>query len=345
MNLKISNPENKYYKLAINKEIAIENRHGNEILDYSNSWSINPKILKYYNEDFLNIKDDTEFGWFNYLYENFSSVDTALSLGGGTGRHEMALLKAGFVKKWQSIDLVVDRGETFHYGGKKVNSLQGDLNFIELPKNKYPLIFCRGFLHHIVNLEHLIWQVNKALTNDGLFIVTEYIGEKKWQFSDRKRKFIKQKLKNKYNDIYPGNILQFRSISEMNRQRPTEAIRSNEILPILHSTFNGNIVKEYIGSYFIYPTINLLHKDFKSFLRKMNLIDDFMDYLVFVEKTINKNIFYPSRLVGIYRKSVKTEICKTDLWSDKEIKKNLYAPKRLKDYIPQNLKDYYKKLF
>lgn len=339
MNLIISNPNNKYYKLAIKKEFAIGDIDKNLLPDYSNCWDLHPKILKYHNEDFIEIKDDTEFGWYDFLYKNFPPVNIALSLGGGTGRHEIAMLKAGFVKKWTAVDLVVNKGEIFHYGGGKVNSLHGDLNFIELPENKYHLIFCHGFLHHIVNLEHLVYQINKALTSDGIFVVTEYIGEKKWQFSERKKRFIKEKLEKKYNNIYDGNILKSRSIIQMNRGRPLESIRSDEVFSVLHSTFRESIVLEYRGSYIIYPTINLLNKDFKFFLKKENLVNNFMDYLVSIEKNINKKLFMPTLLIAVYKKSEKSRIINTDLWTKKEIKKNLYAPKRLRDYIPNNFKD------
>lgn len=40
-------------------------------------------------------------------------------------------------------------------------------------------------LHHITNLEHLLEQVRIALCPGGLFVVLEYVGPSRFQWSDK----------------------------------------------------------------------------------------------------------------------------------------------------------------
>ena len=44
-----------------------------------------------------------------------------------------------------------------------IHHYAADLNFIELPKEKYDFILCKFALHHIVSLEYLLCQVNYSL--------------------------------------------------------------------------------------------------------------------------------------------------------------------------------------
>lgn len=48
-----------------------------------------------------------------------------------------------------------------------------DLNFPNFPKNKYDVVVIRNVLHHIVNLEGLFDQINKALKKGGIILVDD----------------------------------------------------------------------------------------------------------------------------------------------------------------------------
>jgi hypothetical protein len=43
-------------------------------------------------------------------------------------------------------------------------------------------------MHHIVNLEHVAFQANKALTPDGLFFLRDFVAESRFQFCDTKKR-------------------------------------------------------------------------------------------------------------------------------------------------------------
>ncbi|MCH8149795.1 MAG: methyltransferase domain-containing protein, partial [Planctomycetes bacterium] len=54
---------------------------------------------------------------------------------------------------------------------------QEDLNFVTLEENSYDLIISNSCMHHILNLEHVAYQVNRALTNDGFFFMEDTVGD------------------------------------------------------------------------------------------------------------------------------------------------------------------------
>ena len=70
----------------------------------------------------------------------------------------------------------------------RLATLEADLNFVELEPNRYDLIISSGTLHHVTNLEYLAYQVNRALTADGCFLLEDYVGEPRFAFSNEKKR-------------------------------------------------------------------------------------------------------------------------------------------------------------
>jgi SAM-dependent methyltransferase len=71
---------------------------------------------------------------------------------------------------------------------------QTDLNFIELPENAYDFIVSDGCLHHVMNIEHVAFQVNRSLKSGGYFFLNDYVGESRFQFADEKKQFFERAL-------------------------------------------------------------------------------------------------------------------------------------------------------
>jgi SAM-dependent methyltransferase len=69
----------------------------------------------------------------------------------------------------------------------RVEARVADLNFIDLEPESYDMIVSSSVLHHVINLEHVAEQVNRALTRDGLFFFHDYVGESRRRFSSVKK--------------------------------------------------------------------------------------------------------------------------------------------------------------
>jgi ubiquinone/menaquinone biosynthesis C-methylase UbiE len=61
--------------------------------------------------------------------------------------------------------------------------IRADLNVVAFPADTYDVVWSSDCLHHIVNLEHLLAEVARALRDGGLFAFREYVGERRMQFS------------------------------------------------------------------------------------------------------------------------------------------------------------------
>jgi SAM-dependent methyltransferase len=114
----------------------------------------------------------------------------------------------------------------------RVATLAGDLNFIELDANTYDFVVSSSTLHHIINLEHLAWQVNRALTANGRFFLQDYVGERRFDFSPGKRCV--------FEAIYHRHMGEGASVTWSGESdiSPFCGVRSDEILPVM-ATYLG----------------------------------------------------------------------------------------------------------
>lgn len=69
----------------------------------------------------------------------------------------------------------------------RVATAVGDFNFAELSENSFDLVVSSSVLHHVINLEYLAAQINRALTPDGYFFLEDYVGETLRKFSPEKK--------------------------------------------------------------------------------------------------------------------------------------------------------------
>jgi SAM-dependent methyltransferase len=70
----------------------------------------------------------------------------------------------------------------------RVATMVANLNFLELGEESYDLIISVSSAHHVVNLEHLAWQINRGLTPSGTFFLHDYVGECCFQFAPEKKR-------------------------------------------------------------------------------------------------------------------------------------------------------------
>ncbi len=70
----------------------------------------------------------------------------------------------------------------------RVAGMVADLNFLELPAETYDLIVSASTVHHVTNLEHLAWQIDRGLTRDGAFFLQDYVGERRFVFAPEKKR-------------------------------------------------------------------------------------------------------------------------------------------------------------
>jgi SAM-dependent methyltransferase len=114
--------------------------------------------------------------------------------------------------------------------GNRIATATADLNFLALPPARYDLIVSSSTIHHVTNLEHLGFQINRALTPDGLFFLEDYVGEPRFMFSEAKRRL--------YETLYERDIARQRGRKsgliwlDVSDLSPFCGVRSDEILEV-----------------------------------------------------------------------------------------------------------------
>lgn len=294
-------PTSKYYEAAVRRELktwggeyALNERRS---IEYAY-----PSIAAYRNETITGSPENT---WMDLLKEKYGRFQNALSLGAGTGWIEEALIRRGLVISLEISDLsstaiqyVADRLKSLDEKVSVQTHVQ-DANFISLESDCYDLIICHSILHHIINLEHLLGQINGALKKTGILVVDEFIGPSRFQWP----KSVRETVNRTVEPLARG--VGFRPMASPERAvmamtSPFESIRSSELASLLESQFHGHIILERRFMGFLYPAIWTL--DFNNW-QSFSLAET-------VEKCIDLDREFslskelpPCFLFGLYRKS------------------------------------------
>lgn len=169
-----------------------------------------------------------------------------LSLACGSGRAERALMKQGICERFDGIDIAEKAIEE----ARRLASVEaldisyniGDLNKIVLQPEAYDLVVTQSCLHHVLELEHLAFEIWKSLRPGGVLWINDFIGESQFQWVDKRWDIAQYVFK-----LIPDE-LRWDSINQRRHKphrpvpgklvSPFEAIRSEEIIPVFLEHFD-----------------------------------------------------------------------------------------------------------
>jgi SAM-dependent methyltransferase len=146
-------------------------------------------LRRYHNE---RLAGDPNREWFETIGD-FGDFERGCVLGAGPGRIEAHLLQRHERLHLTVYDIAAEalgriQARLEKEFGGRIATRQEDLNFVTLPENSFDLIVSEACVHHLVNLEHVAFQVNRALTRDGYFFLRDTVGESYLQFSPEKKR-------------------------------------------------------------------------------------------------------------------------------------------------------------
>ena len=110
-------------------------------------------------------------------------------------------------------------------------------------------------LHHVAALEKVLRAVRAALKPGGYFLINEFVGPRQFQFPDRQLAVVRElldalperlRLDSTTGRVKTEYIRQ--SVAHWNRWDPSEAVRSDEIVPLLRRTFDVALELPYGGT-------------------------------------------------------------------------------------------------
>jgi len=225
-------------------------------------WTESKIVIEYINEQ---VSGSKEIGWLQYVSNKFlaplKKELTVLSLGSGTGsleRQLQMLVRVAQVDAFDISEAAVRQAKEAAARdglGKRINYQVVDLNLIELPKERYDVVFSGSCLHHIRALEHVVSQSAQALKPAGYFIANEYIGPSRFQFPLQQVKVIEDLLVllpiryKKRIRLASGYKLHFTppDPKSMESIDPSEAVRSDEVLPVTKQYLKMVEIRPYGG--------------------------------------------------------------------------------------------------
>ncbi len=231
-----------------------------EIQEEGLSWLHSPTVEKFVN---WRITGDRDMNWFGYVVGKFvdGRVDgPGMCLGCNDGFFDRQIMQAGLCSKFDGYDIskkaVANAQKEADTAGLDIKYHVCDLNFAEFPEDDYyGLVTAVMSLHHVDLLDDLFEKVARAMKPRSIFAINEYVGPNRFQWTDDQHKAINNLLKTLPPRLRKRSI-DGKVIDQLDRVRekdlievtPFEAIRSEEIIPLLEKHFTILERRDYGGS-------------------------------------------------------------------------------------------------
>lgn len=117
-----------------------------------------------------------------------------------------------------------------------VEFFETDLNRSAFPAETYDILWSASAVHHLVELEHVCREVERALKPGGLFVLYEYVGENRLQFDPRRLRLASECVADLPVSLWRGEpAVKSPALDGMS---PFEAVRAEEIREVVSSHFD-----------------------------------------------------------------------------------------------------------
>ena len=119
-----------------------------------------------------------------------------------------------------------------------------DLNVINLPEREYQVVLCHASLHHVLELEHVIHQIEQSLRDQGELIIVDVSTPNGYLMHPETREIVRNLFRMlpprfRINQTGYAAPRVDEEIWEMDTSQVSmECIRSEDIIPMLAETFH-----------------------------------------------------------------------------------------------------------
>lgn len=305
------------YRKAIRKEISIWKDTTDENL--SENRMNRPEILRYKAFMLGGKNEYTDYAdWAEILLKDYGPQTKCFSLGSGIGRVERYLINRGFTERFDTIELNPNLNSKLNNMSDNISAIDGDLNFINLKENSYDFILCHGVLHHLINVEYVLNQLNKALKKEGIIVFYEYIGEDRWQFSPNKLDTLQKNFPQwSFKNPPVWSVEGF------------ESIRSSELLTLIGKRFEGSCERLVTYGSLYFPFVLCTPDEADADLEQVISLD---------HQQATEHQLKSCFMLGIYRKNSLADLTSVS-WSDQELYDRLFPQQPLHRKLYNDLRE------
>jgi SAM-dependent methyltransferase len=210
-------------------------------------WETLEDVSRYQNQC-MSGDPEKDFVKFTLEYlENTVGTDSLKGLSIGCSEQsapEMAFCGTGWFKEFEVFDIAENLLKRQEHAARSkgfftIQYTPKDINRLDLVPNSYDMIWAVGTVHHLERLEHFFDQVNRGLSDKGIFVMREYVGPKFLQFTGSQLNQANKALaelslpyKLQWNCL-PKMKIKPVKLQKLLKADPSEAVRSDEILTIL----------------------------------------------------------------------------------------------------------------
>jgi SAM-dependent methyltransferase len=215
------------------------------------AWTDSLAVQRLYIHPTISGKPDEN--WLTWVARKYfpRPVERALSIGCGDGGLERHGLQLNIARTFDAFDISpaaveLARAKIHEMGHAScVCYAVADMNRHRLERGKYDAVFASMGLHHIEALEHVLGEIGQSLKKGGLFILNEFVGPSRFQWTDTQLRLANElllRIPEKYRrSVRSGEIktqVSRPTLEQMDEVDPTESVRSAEIVPLVSTTFD-----------------------------------------------------------------------------------------------------------
>ena len=166
--------------------------------------------------------------------------ENVLIIGCGNGWVERQLYDLGIGLHFEAFDITEKylKEARSLAGSRDIHYFKADINNLDdLGESKYDAIFNVAVLHHTFRIANTVWNLYKALKQNGLMFNFDYVGPARNQYSDKHLEILQSinlQLMKRFQSVYP-----LRPAKEnFYFGDPTEAVHSDLVRPTIERFFD-----------------------------------------------------------------------------------------------------------
>ena len=252
-------------------------RAGRADPQYFNWWDV-PEIVQTYNERICGkrLEGDNAAGCRERLRQRWPNrkFGRAVSIGCGIARKEMALVEEQLVGQFDLFDISQQSVREAQINIDQ-RGLADRLSFlkedpVENWASRYDLVYWDHSLHHMFDVKKYVAWSKSVLKPDGVFLLNEYVGPNRQQWTKFNIKVCREVLANLGYDTSIEKIRDLNFISYLKQylRDPSEAAQSESIIPSCRAHL-GDLEFKPIGG-FVYL---VLGNQLQHFIENKNALD------------------------------------------------------------------------
>lgn len=219
------------------------------------SWTENPVVQRTVNK---RMTGNPDLHWLNWVFEEFLPVrpQKVLSVGCGDGSHELIIARqsyADFVYGFDASPVAIelanrkarDEGLNAQFEVKLFEE------FLECtPEGEFDVAMFAGSLHHVRDIEGMLFAIQKVVKPGGFVVVNEYVGPAYQLYGELQQRLVNDVLGLLPRDLLidPDFRLQIPTMRTVYATDPSEGVRAPLIPTLLPRFFTVEMCRQMNGA-------------------------------------------------------------------------------------------------